>query len=161
MTELSPTAIRQWSVPTLTTTMAVRSHWDDMLKLAVEVDVKIPCPLVSLEVYDQKASHLVDIQRSLEMKRLTSAGEALPTVPISQQHRRATGADAITGPGDPDSESLFQALDTDLDGFVDGGEVPAEAIDRLERAAAAAASADPHARPVRAANIGYRPDEWP
>ena len=92
MTELSPTAIRQWSVPTLTTTMAVRSHWDDMLKLAVEVDVKIPCPLVSLEVYDQKASHLVDIQRSLEMKRLTSAGEALPQLSPGRTPRARTMA---------------------------------------------------------------------
>jgi hypothetical protein len=37
--------------------------------LQIDVDVKIPCPLTTVEVYDQKASHLIDIHRKLEFVR--------------------------------------------------------------------------------------------
>eukprot|EP01052_Picozoa_sp_SAG31_P007843 SAG31_NODE_381_length_16458_cov_18.069259_9_plen_351_part_00 len=106
-----------------------------MLRLSLDFDVKIPCPLVSVEVYDEKASHMVDIQRKLERRRLTAHGDALPTEGAKQEHVRMTGADAITGPGDPDSETLFGELDRNRDGYIDDGEVPAAALDVVESAA--------------------------
>lgn len=124
-----------WSVPELSSTMVVKSHWDDMLKLAIDVDVKIPCPLTTVEVYDQKASHLIDIHRKLEFKRLTSAGKPLPTESQKEEHARDTGVDAVVGPSDPESERIFTFLDKNKDGILVVGEVRIEQLQDLKKKA--------------------------
>jgi len=63
--------------PTTETELVVQRYRKDRVRIQLALDVKIPCPLIDLEVHNALGTHTLDAGRNLSKLRLDSKGQQL------------------------------------------------------------------------------------
>jgi len=63
--------------PTTETELVVERFRKDKVQIQLALDVKIPCPLIDLEVHNALGTHTIDFSRNLSKLRLDSNGQQL------------------------------------------------------------------------------------